>query len=94
VLGVARGVPTVFYGQIAPDDDYGPDDRHPAQHWPLYRDYVRFPLDAVEEPDADLLSLLIRACATDADIATWRDLFVGPAFDPGAFARLVESILA
>lgn len=89
VLAVARGVPTVFYGQIPLDDDYGLEDRHPAKSWARYKDYVRFPLDATETDD--LPALLARACLTDVDIAEWRDRFIGPAFDPARFAKLVEA---
>lgn len=91
-LAVARGVPTVMYGQLPLDDNQGLGDTHLARHWATYRDYVRFPLDAAATDD--LSALLARACTTDADIAEWRERFIGPAFDPARFVGLVEELAA
>jgi hypothetical protein len=89
-LAVARGVPTVMYGQLPLDDDWGANERHPARSWPRYRDYIHFPLDATETDD--LPALLARACASDADVAPWRDRFIGPPFDPVHFVNIVEEV--
>jgi len=92
-LAVARGVPTVMYGMLRPDDDWTErlQHRHPALTWEAYREYVRFPLDASEASTPGALRwLLERAGAGDPAVNDWRWRFVGEAFDPAVFVALVE----
>jgi hypothetical protein len=84
-LAIARGCPTVMYGQIAPDDHHNRQGERPAQNFELYRDIVRYPYDADTD---DLGPLLERACSTEA--TDWRERFVGPAFDGPGFVELFE----
>lgn len=91
-LAVARGCPTVMYAQ-GPADNHvsGTPDAHLEPNWLLYRDAVRFPLDAdeVDTPD-EMMDLLQLACAADV-AADWRDRFVGPQFDPELFVKKFEA---
>lgn len=93
-LAVARGTPTVMFAQTAPHDHQnGSDDPHLAKNWDRYAEDVRFPLDADRVADAEeLMGLLLRACATDEDIAVWRSRFVGEAMDPVRFVSVFESL--
>jgi hypothetical protein len=90
-LAIARGVPTVMFAQdVTPwnqAEDDGPVDL--AENWDAYRDYVRYPHDVADGPIGEVLAA---AAASDEGIREWRDLFLGPEFDPATFAQLVEEL--
>ncbi|MFL5883896.1 MAG: methyltransferase domain-containing protein [Thermoleophilaceae bacterium] len=90
-LAVARGKPTVFYGQdVRPNDDGDlRAEREPryALHWDRYRDYMRFPFDAADGPIGELIS---EAAADEGPIREWKRLFIGDPFDPNGFVQVLE----
>jgi hypothetical protein len=89
-LAVARGVPTVLYGQGQPPTKGEADEvLLPGRTAHRYLDYMRFPIDLA---DGDVREVLHAAIRSDAAIADWRRRFVGDAFDPAAFAALVEEL--
>ncbi len=89
-LALARGIPTVFYGQdrVA----LGIPDEEPVlpNRMELYWDYARYPIDV---EDGDLETLIRTAALSDAPIAAWRRRFVGEEFDPLGYASLVERLV-
>jgi hypothetical protein len=88
-LAVALGCPTIMTCQVRPEVIYGETVQGVSQSWPLWRDLVRYPLDADDTPD--LGHLLVDACADDTAIALWRDRFVGDPFDPDRFVTIFEA---
>lgn len=86
-LAIAQGCPTVMTAQLAPDDD-GPAGHVTADSWFLYRDEVRYPLDADDAADMQALWDLLATAGRDGpDAALWRERFVGQQFDPDAFVK-------
>lgn len=91
-LSVALGAPTVLYTQLNAAM-YGQPGEPPGRllHPDRYRDYLRHPFDLEDGPIDEIL----HAAARDGEsVATWRRRFVGAPFDPVAFARLVEGLVA
>jgi hypothetical protein len=89
-LSVARGVPTVIYGQgLAPNK--GEPGEQPVQlrHGARYHDFMRYPFDMADGPVEEVLHAAARS---DAPIADWRRRFVGESLDPAAFCALVERL--
>lgn len=91
-LSVARGAPTVLYTQLNPAM-YGLPGEAPGRllRADRYRDYLRHPFDVEDGPIAEILHAAARDSAA---VATWRRRFIGAPFDPTAFARLVEGLIA
>jgi hypothetical protein len=93
---VSRGAPTIGFGQHL----WSMDWRHPGQHlhartWPRYRPLYDYPYEALARSitDADDLGRMIETvCSSDADIAEWRQHFIGDPFDPASFVALVEQL--
>lgn len=79
-LGVACGKPTVMFGQ---DNwqDYVNGEYPQAEHPELYRDLIRYPLDA----DGDLGETILRACAGSPEVDEWRAAYIG---DDGTAAAI------
>ena len=76
-IAIARGTPTVIYGQY----DELPDENDPD----------RYPIDCTDIRNSKLLlNMIQRACESDAEIAAWRDRFIGPQFDPWDFVAKFE----
>jgi hypothetical protein len=88
-LAIARGVPTVMYGQATLA--LGLPDEQPSKlrRSDLYLDYIRYPLDVADGP---LDELIHAAAADDASIAEWRRRFIGRPFDPKAVVAAIEGI--
>jgi hypothetical protein len=88
-LAIARGVPTVVYGQATlawglPDEPLILPKRKA-----LYMDYIRYPFDFEDGPLEDT----IRAAArSEAPVAHWKRRMLGEPFDALATAELVERI--
>lgn len=89
-LAVARGVPTVMYGQFraAMYGERG-EEAIPLRNVEKYREIVRYPLDA---DDSDSLGALIRFACHDNEktIGDWKRAWIGERFDGPAFAKMVE----
>ena len=87
---IARGVPTVMYGQLDPPQ-YGFRDEPllPLRRVERYADYIRYPFDVDDGP---LDEVLHAAVASEAPIATWKRRFVGPQLDPVAFPAELERL--
>jgi hypothetical protein len=90
-LAIARGVPTVMYGQgtLA----LGLPDEEPTQlqRAERYLDYIRYPFDAEDGP---LDEIVHAAGRSDAPIADWRRRFIGEPLDPRAVVAAIERTVA
>ena len=87
-LAVARGNPTVMFGQgIRPHSDSG--DREVA-NWEVWRDIVRYPYDASDGPLAEV----VEAACTGDGMADWRSRFIGEQTTPERVLDLLERLLA
>lgn len=87
---IARGIPTVMYGQLDPPQ-YGLADEPivPLRRAERYSDYIRYPFDVTDGP---LDEVLHEAARSDAPIADWRRRFIGTPLDPSAFAARLERL--
>jgi len=75
-LAIARGVTTVMYDSTVIARDY--DRTEQPAHIDLYRDYIRFPFDAIDGID---IGELMHSAAADTDlVGEWRERFVGGPF--------------
>jgi hypothetical protein len=91
-LAIARGVPTVMYGQSTGMSIGFPGEKLTTpKHGARYLDYLRYPLDAAE---GDLATLVATAAAGEAPIADYKRRFIGRPFDVRAFVALIEGIAA
>jgi hypothetical protein len=89
-LAVARGVPTVVYGQAAGSSIGLPGEKLVApRRGHRYLEYIRYPFDVADGP---LEETLATAAASEAPIADWKRRFIGKAFDERAFVALIERI--
>lgn len=88
-LAIARGVPTVVYGQATLAWGF-PDEKPTKLRRPeRYRDYIRYPFDFEDGP----LDEVIQAAAADeAPIADWKRRFLGEPFNAFAAAEIIERI--
>lgn len=98
-LAVARGCPTIMYGQFSAAV-YGLPNEEPTplRNLATYRDLVRYPFDA-NPNDAtrpwdslNLLGMIGATCRSPGAeaIAEWRDRWIGPQFNGPAFVKMVE----
>lgn len=94
-LAIARGCPTIMYGQQTHDDYENEHGPRPARSWNLYADACRYPLDAdnIHHP-AELLSLIADAAADDRTIETWRSRFVSYPLNRKRFVSRFEAAVA
>jgi hypothetical protein len=88
-LAIARGVPTVMYGQGCALLGVPGETPRPLRRGDRYLDYVRYPFDAADGP---LEELFHAAAASEAPIAAWKRRFIGAPFDARAFVALIERI--
>jgi hypothetical protein len=87
-MAIARGVPTIMYGQFAAALYGLPNEKpKPLRNVEKYHAIVRYPLD---EADGSLDELIPYACASEEPIAAWRDAWIGKPFDGSAFVAMVE----
>jgi hypothetical protein len=88
-LAVARGVPTVVYGQVPPPM-YGlpGEKRVQLRNTERYLDYMRYPYDVEDGP----LDEVVHAAAR-GEASVWRRRFIGEPIDDAAFVSLVERIV-
>jgi hypothetical protein len=90
-LAVARGVPTVMYGQALPASMGKRSDKTvPLRRIERYADYLRYPFDVADGP----LDEIVHAAAhSDAPILEWKRRFVGAPFDADAVVSLIEQMV-
>jgi hypothetical protein len=86
---VARGVPTVIYGQGSVVLGLPDEETSPLRRGERYLDYVRFPFDVADGP---LDEVLHAAARSPERIGGWRRRFVGHKFHPGRFAAAIERL--
>jgi hypothetical protein len=90
-LSIARGVPTVQYGQdIMPTKGHPGDKRIGLRHFERYHRYMRYPFDTADGP---LDELLYAAARSEEPILEWKRRFIGEPFDERAYVELVERIV-
>jgi hypothetical protein len=90
-LAIARGVPTVMFGEDTPPHDFKGEDVRYSPSWEKYKDLLMYPFDLLATGDA--MKLIEHACAYDREIADWRDRLIGKPFDPELFLNTVRSYL-
>lgn len=91
-LSVARGIPTVMFGEDMPTHLI-PRDRPVKfpKHWYNYLAWMRYPLDIRDGPP---MKMLERAARSDEDIRGWRYRMIGEKMlEPDKLIRCVESYL-
>ena len=82
-LSVSRGKPTIMYRQDIPYfDGHSEDGIIEAESWELYEDYMRYPIDVMDE------DVLIKA---NQEQTEWRNKFIG---EQMTTERLEEVLLA
>ena len=85
-MAVARGKPTVMFGQnIHPHSDFG--DKL-VTNWEAWRYIHRYPFDADDGPLADVVD-----AATHGDVSEWRSRFIGPQITPLGVRSLLQRLL-
>jgi hypothetical protein len=90
-LAMARGVPTVMYGQATLAWGLPGEKLVPPRRADRYMDYIRYPFDAFDGP---LDEIVHAAARSEAPIADWKRRFVGRPFDPRAFVALIERLMS
>jgi hypothetical protein len=90
-LSIARGVPTVQYGQdhVLTKGEPG-EQRVELRHFARYHGYLRYPFDTADGP---LDELLHAAARSEDPILAWKRRFIGDAFDLRHYVELVERIV-
>jgi hypothetical protein len=96
-IALARGVPTLMYGQHGYNAWHMVGDRcaqtipmHPP--WSITPDLERYPFDAgAAETPKDLWRLILRVCAGAQSAAKWRERFIGPQMVPAEFVAQFEA---
>ena len=85
-LAIARGKPTVMFGQdIHPHSDMG--DRQVVS-WEAWRDIARYPYDASDGTLAEIVDK-----ARQGDVADWRARFIGEQTTPLGVRSLLQTLL-
>ena len=87
-MAIARGVPTIMYGQFSAAM-YGlaGEEAQALRSLEKYRDLVRYPYDAEDGP---LDAMIYEACQSEEPIRPWRETWLGAPFDGPAFVAMVE----
>ena len=89
-LAIARGVPTVIYGQGVLAWGLPDEEPTPLRRPERYFDYVRYPLDFEDGP---LDELLHTAAHSEEPVAHWKRRFLGEPFEPLPAVELIERIV-
>jgi hypothetical protein len=85
-MAIARGKPTVVYGQnIRPHDGYCDEDITYVKHWERYRDLMHYPHDISELKPKAAQHMIEFAALHEAK--EWREKFIG---DPLDVVKLYE----
>lgn len=91
-LAIARGVPTIMYGQFAASRYGLPDEEiRPLRSLEKYRDIVRYPADAEDRSVNDLIVDANSDLELVSQVRDWRSRWIGKPFDPAAFVSMVEA---
>jgi hypothetical protein len=90
-LAIARGVPTVIYGQATLVLGLPGEKPATLRRPGLYMDYIRYPFDVADGP---LDEVIHAAARSDAPIANWRRRFLGEPLDARVAVAAIEGIVA
>ena len=89
-ISVARGVPTVMYGQgVMALGIPGETPMLAPERPELYWDYAKYPFDVA---DGDLETVVREAARSEAPVADWKRRYIGKPFNALEFAQLMERI--
>lgn len=90
-LALARGVPTVMYGQFSAARYGLPDEQpKPLRSPEKYESFVRYPIDVEDGPLGSLIPYACKGWSSAVRTNAWREAWVGKPFDGPAFAKMVE----
>lgn len=91
-LGVARGVPTIFFGQDNPHHQVPPDQPPMyARNWNAYKDLLEYPYDIGKTKDP--LGMLREVSQNEQLVTPWRHRMIGAPFDPDAFKAIIAQYI-
>lgn len=91
-LAVARGKPTVIYGQnIRPHDGYCDADITYVKNWDKYRDLLFYPHDISELKPKATQNMIQYAARHEAK--EWREKFIGDPLDEVKLYEILNSLL-
>ncbi len=87
-LAVARGKPTVMFGQdLIPLDGYRDEMIKKVKSWEKYKDIMRYPYDV---KDGALYQVIEAAC--NSEPVEWKEKLIGTEMDGQEFCLLVEEL--
>ena len=90
-MSVALGVPTVMMGEdIPPRSGNREDGFRFVEHFPLYADYLQYPLDILDEDHDETIEMAI---SSGEAVADWKAEFIGKPFDGDLFVKSIEERL-
>jgi hypothetical protein len=91
-LSVARGAPTIFFGQnVHPSNGEHPGERVYCKSWDRWRDYARYPFDMSDGPAADLIAAAARS---EDPVREWKHRFIGDPMTTEGFDAQLERAVA
>jgi hypothetical protein len=88
-LAIARGVPTVMYGQATPAWGLPDETLVLPRRTELYMDYIRYPFDFEDGP---LDELVHAAAKAEGPVLNWKRRFLGEPFDALAAVEIIERV--
>jgi hypothetical protein len=86
-LSVARGKPTIGFGQHIPCSGSTIIENFSLKHWDQYKDYMAYPLNF---GDDSLENLINRA--TNKEQTDWKNLFIGKEMDSKHLSDLLKDL--
>jgi len=91
-LAVARGKPTVLYGQnVRPHDGYCDADVTYVKNWDKYRDLLFYPHDISELKPVATQNMIEYAARHEAK--EWREKFIGDPLDEEKLYKTLQDLL-
>jgi hypothetical protein len=87
-LSIARGVPTIVYGQYQAGRGLATDEIVSMRHLDRYRDLITYPYDCTTAPLDEMIEVACKAEATQ-----WRRDWIGKQFDPEIAPVLIENFV-
>jgi hypothetical protein len=91
-LAVARGKPTVIYGQdIRPHDGYNDADISYVRNWERYRDLLYYPHDISDLKPKATQNMIEHAALYEAK--EWRERFIGEPLDEAKLYEVLTGLL-
>lgn len=83
-LALACGVPTIMFGQDYPlGDGESQEEWRQVQHWDLYADYMRYPVERCMDLDTPLVR-----------IEAWREIFIGRQATTTSVGQALQGLMA